>query len=62
MKPTEFGLATNAVITTSRRTYYLALVAPAKPTTHARHVKFYYPQGLIQQANWVFRGKVAERG
>jgi type IV secretion system protein TrbG len=61
VKPTEFGLATNAVITTSRRTYYLALVAPAKPTTHARRVKFYYPQDLVQQANGVFRAKTAER-
>ncbi len=28
VKPTEFGLATNAVITTTRRTYYLAHVSP----------------------------------
>jgi P-type conjugative transfer protein TrbG len=62
VKPTEFGIATNAVITTSRRTYYLALVSPAKTgTTHARRVKFYYPQDLVQQANGVFRAKAAEQ-
>lgn len=61
VKPTEFGIATNAVITTSRRTYYLALVSPTKPGTHARRVKFYYPQDLVQQANGVFRAKAAER-
>jgi P-type conjugative transfer protein TrbG len=61
VKPTEFGLATNAVITTSRRTYYVALVAPTTPATHARRVKFYYPQDLVPQANGVFRAKAAER-
>lgn len=61
VKPTEFGISTNAVITTSRRTYYLALVSPTKPGTHARRVKFYYPQDLVQQANGVFRAKAAER-
>jgi type IV secretion system protein VirB9 len=61
VKPTEFGIATNGIITTSRRTYYLALVAPAKPTTHVRRIKFYYPQDLVQQANGVFRAKAAER-
>ncbi len=61
VKPTELGIATNAVITTSRRTYYLALVSPAKPATHARRVKFYYPHDLVQQANGVFRAKATER-
>jgi len=61
VKPTEFGIATNAVITTSRRTYYLALVSPAKPAAHARRVKFYYPQDLVQQANGVVRAKAADR-
>jgi len=61
VKPTEFGISTNAVITTSRRTYYLALLSPAKPATHARRVKFYYPHDLVQQANGVFRAKAAER-
>jgi type IV secretion system protein VirB9 len=61
IKPTEFGIATNAVITTTRRTYYLALVSPAKPGTHARRVKFYYPQDLLDQANGVFRAKATQR-
>ena len=61
VKPTEFGIATNAIITTSRRTYYLALASPVKPTTHVRRVKFYYPHDLVQQANGVFRAKAAER-
>jgi len=62
VKPTEFGIATNAVITTTRRTYYLALVSPAKGgATPARRVKFYYPQDLVQQANGVFRAKAEER-
>ena len=61
VKPTEFGIATNAIITTSRRTYYLALASPVKPTIHVRRVKFYYPQDLVQQANGVFRAKAAER-
>ena len=49
------------VITTSRRTYYLALVSPAKPATHAPRVKFYCPQDLFQQANGVFRATATER-
>src|SRR5438094_2126561 len=61
IKPTEFGIATNAVITTTRRTYYVALVSPAKPGTHARRVKFYYPQDLLDQANGVFRAKATQR-
>jgi P-type conjugative transfer protein TrbG len=61
VKPTEFGIATNAIITTSRRTYYLALASPVKPTIHVRRIKFYYPQDLVQQANGVFRAKAAER-
>jgi len=61
VKPTEFGIATNAIITTSRRTYYLALASPVKPTTHVRRVKFYYPHDLVQQANGVFRARAAER-
>jgi type IV secretion system protein VirB9 len=61
VKPTEFGIATNAIVTTSRRTYYLALVSPAKPATHVRRVKFYYPHDLVQQASGAFRARAAER-
>ena len=60
VKPTKLGIVTNAVITTTRRTYYLGLVSRTD-TTHARRVKFYYPQDLVEQANGVFRAKAAER-
>src|SRR5712692_6669397 len=60
VKPTELGIVTNAVITTTRRTYYLGLVSRTD-ATHARRVKFYYPQDLVEQANGVFRAKAAER-
>src|SRR5437667_11831020 len=59
VKPTELGIATNAVITTTRRTYYLALVSRTD-ATHVRRVKFYYPQDLVQQANGIFRAKAAQ--
>jgi type IV secretion system protein VirB9 len=63
VKPTDYGIATNAVITTTRRTYYLALVSSGKAetTTHVRRVKFYYPQDLVQQANASFRARVAQQ-
>src|SRR5256712_3323451 len=60
VKPTELGIATNAVITTTRRTYYLGLVSRTD-ATHVRRVKFYYPQDLVQQANGIFRVKAAQR-
>ena len=60
VKPTELGIATNAVITTTRRTYYLGLVSRTD-ATHVRRVKFYYPQDLVQQANGFFRAKAAQR-
>src|SRR5438876_156887 len=60
VKPTELGIATNAVITTTRRTYYLGLVSRTD-ATHVRRVKFYYPQDLVQQANGTFRAKAAQR-
>src|SRR5262249_15094562 len=42
VKPTDYGIATNGVITTTRRTYYLALVSSVKTdnTPHIRRVKF----------------------
>src|SRR3989442_9664952 len=60
VKPTELGIATNVVITTTRRTYYLALVS-RPDAARVRRVKFYYPQDLVQQANGVFRAKAAQR-
>ena len=63
VKPTDYGIATNGVITTTRRTYYLALVSNGKTeaTTHVRRVKFYYPQDLVQQANASFRAKATQQ-
>jgi type IV secretion system protein VirB9 len=62
VKPTDHDIATHAVITTTRRTYYLALVSSGKAeaTTHVRRVKFYYPQDLVQQANASFRARAAQ--
>src|SRR5262245_37528023 len=42
VKPSEYGIATNAIITTNRRTYYLRLVSKAKNDHgYVRRVKFY---------------------
>jgi type IV secretion system protein TrbG len=60
VKPTEYGIVTNAIITTNRRTYYLGLVSKAKGDPgYVRRVKFYYPQDLVEQANGTFRAKAA---
>jgi len=65
VKPTEYGIVTNAIVTTNRRTYYLGLVSKTKADPgHVRRVKFYYPQDLVEQANGTFRARaaVARRG
>jgi P-type conjugative transfer protein TrbG len=60
IKPTEYDIVTNAVITTNRRTYYLGLVSKAKGDPgYVRRVKFYYPQDLVEQANGTFAAKAA---
>ena len=60
VKPTEYGIATNAIVTTNRRTYYLGLVSKAEGDPgYVRRVKFYYPQDLVEQANGTFRAKTA---
>jgi P-type conjugative transfer protein TrbG len=60
VKPSEYGIATNAIITTNRRTYYLGLVSKAKNDPgYVRRVKFYYPLDLIEQANGTFRAKAS---
>jgi type IV secretion system protein VirB9 len=60
VKPSEYGVATNAVITTNRRTYYLGLVSKAKNDPgYVRRVKFYYPLDLVEQANGTFRARAA---
>ena len=53
VKPKAWDLATNLVIATTRRTYYLSLVSPPKSDgadsgTYYRHVRFYYPAELVQ--------------
>jgi type IV secretion system protein TrbG len=60
VKPSEYGIATNAIITTNRRTYYLGLVSKAKNDHgYVRRVKFYYPQDLVEQTNRTFRAKTS---
>ncbi len=56
VKPRDYGISTNMIVTTSRRTYHLNLVAPAKgksdesETAYERRVRFYYPGDVVQ--NW----------
>jgi len=58
IKPTEYGIVTNAIITTNRRTYYLGLVSRVKGDPgYVRRVKFYYPLDLVEQTNGTFRAK-----
>jgi len=60
VKPSEYGIVTNAIITTNRRTYYLGLVSKAKGDPgYVRRVKFYYPHDLVEQANGIFQAKAA---
>ena len=60
IKPTEYGIVTNAIITTNRRTYYLGLVSKVKGDPgYVRRVKFYYPLDLVEQTNGTFRAKAA---
>jgi type IV secretion system protein TrbG len=60
VKPAEYAIATNAIVTTNRRTYYLGLVSKAKGDPgYVRRVKFYYPLDLVEQANGTFRAKAA---
>ena len=69
VKPHDYGLATNLVIATDRRTYHLSLTSPPKAeiesadSAYLRHVGFYYPQELVEQ--WAeaaqHRDRVAQR-
>ena len=60
IKPTEYGIVTNAIITTNRRTYYLGLVSKVKGDPgYVRRAKFYYPLDLVEQTNGTFRAKAA---
>lgn len=55
VKPRDYGISTNLIVTTTRRTYHLTLVAPPKPKSadeengYLRRVRFYYPGDLVQQ-------------
>lgn len=49
IKPTTDKLATNAIITTDRRTYHLSLIS-RNNGDYARSVRFYYPQDAV--AKW----------
>jgi type IV secretion system protein VirB9 len=53
VKPKDFGIATNLVVSTTRRTYHLGLDSPTKeqaPTSPYSHaVGFYYPGDMVQQ-------------
>lgn len=60
VKPTEHGLATNLLITTTRRTYALALTSPPKGKVAAeqvQRVRFYYPTEIVQ--DWRARSSAA---
>jgi len=50
VKPTEFDLSTNLVITTDRRVYYLGLISAMEETgDYFRNVRFYYPQDTVER-------------
>lgn len=50
VKPKEWGLATNLLIATTRRTYHISLVAPEKGRggAYTRRLTFRYPDELVQ--------------
>jgi type IV secretion system protein VirB9 len=50
VKPTEFDITTNLVITTDRRVYHLSLVSTLEEKGgYFRSVRFYYPQETVQR-------------
>ena len=55
VKPRDYGISTNMIVTTTRRTYHLNLVAPAKGKSedaeggYLRRVRFYYPGDVVEQ-------------
>lgn len=54
VKPKEYGISTNLIVTTTRRTYHLALLAPSESQltsghAYVRHVSFYYPDDMVKQ-------------
>ncbi len=52
VKPTEFDISTNLVITTDHRVYHLGLISTQEEKGgYFRSVRFYYPQETVQR--WV---------
>ena len=50
VKPTEFDISTNLVITTDRRVYHLGLISTREEKGgYFRSVRFYYPQETVQR-------------
>lgn len=50
VKPTEFDISTNLVITTDRRVYHLGLISTQEEKGgYFRSVRFYYPQETVQR-------------
>lgn len=64
VKPRDYGISTNLIVTTTRRTYHLTLEAPPKSkasdseTGYLRRVRFYYPGAMVQQ--WSDAAQVKE--
>jgi type IV secretion system protein VirB9 len=59
VKPTEYDITTNLVITTDRRVYYLGLVSTTEEKGgYFRSVRFYYPQETVQR--WADAAAAAE--
>jgi len=57
IKPTETGLLTNLIITTSRRTYTLSL--RSSDVNYVSRVGFYYPADMVQ--DWNGSAELAQR-
>ncbi len=53
VKPKDFGIATNLIVSTTRRTYHLGLTSPSKDqassTPYLHAVGFYFPAEMVQQ-------------
>ena len=50
VKPTEFDISTNLVITTDRRVYHVGLISTQEEKGgYFRSVRFYYPQETVQR-------------
>lgn len=62
VKPREYGIATNLVILTDRRTYHVALISRDDTKgEYVRNARFYYPREAVTAWNRAVRGE-AERG